>query len=95
MLTLETYLDHAGDVKSTAAELWLHRTSLYYRLRRVEEVAGRRSQPRRGPAARATSRCGWRGFSRPPSGRFRAEAGEQEVRRAVGDLVGAERARRA
>jgi DNA-binding PucR family transcriptional regulator len=27
-------------VKSTAAELWLHRTSLYYRLRRVEEVAG-------------------------------------------------------
>jgi hypothetical protein len=40
VLTLETYLDHAGDVKSTAAELWLHRTSLYYRLRRVEEVAG-------------------------------------------------------
>ena len=40
MLTLETYLDHAGDVKSTAAELWLHRTSLYYRLRRIEEVAG-------------------------------------------------------
>jgi DNA-binding PucR family transcriptional regulator len=29
-----------GDVKSTAAELWLHRTSLYYRLRRIEEVAG-------------------------------------------------------
>jgi hypothetical protein len=27
-------------VKSTAAELWLHRTSLYYRLRRIEEVAG-------------------------------------------------------
>ncbi len=40
MLTLETYLDHAGDVKSTAAELWLHRTTLYYRLRRIEEVAG-------------------------------------------------------
>ena len=40
MLTLETYLDHAGDVKRTAAELWLHRTSLYYRLRRIEEVAG-------------------------------------------------------
>ena len=40
VLTLETYLDHGGDVKSTAAELWLHRTSLYYRLRRVEEVAG-------------------------------------------------------
>ena len=40
VLTLETYLDHAGDVKSTAAELWLHRTSLYYRLRRIEEIAG-------------------------------------------------------
>jgi len=40
VLTLETYLDHAGDVKSTAADLWLHRTSLYYRLRRIEEVAG-------------------------------------------------------
>ena len=40
VLTLETYLDHAGDVKRTAAELWLHRTSLYYRLRRIEEVAG-------------------------------------------------------
>jgi len=39
-LTLETYLDHAGDVKQTAAELWLHRTSLYYRLRRIEEIAG-------------------------------------------------------
>jgi hypothetical protein len=38
-LTLETYLDHAGDVKQTAAELWLHRTSLYYRLRRIEEIA--------------------------------------------------------
>jgi sugar diacid utilization regulator len=40
VLTLESYLDHAGDVKSTAAELWLHRTSLYYRLRRIEEIAG-------------------------------------------------------
>jgi PucR-like helix-turn-helix protein len=40
VLTLETYLDHAGDVKSTAAALWLHRTSLYYRLRRIEELAG-------------------------------------------------------
>jgi hypothetical protein len=40
VLTLETYLDHAGDVKATAAALWLHRTSLYYRLRRIEELAG-------------------------------------------------------
>jgi hypothetical protein len=39
-VTLETYLDHAGDVKGTAAALWLHRTSLYYRLRRIEELAG-------------------------------------------------------
>src|SRR5262249_60876640 len=38
--TLETYLDHAGDVKATAAALWLHRTSLYYRLRRIEGLAG-------------------------------------------------------
>jgi DNA-binding PucR family transcriptional regulator len=40
VLTLETYLDHAGDVKRTAAALWLHRTSLYYRLRRIEEISG-------------------------------------------------------
>ena len=40
VLTLETFLDHAGDVKQTAAELWLHRTSLYYRLRRIEEITG-------------------------------------------------------
>lgn len=39
-LTLETYLDRAGDVKRTAADLWLHLTSLYYRLRRIEELAG-------------------------------------------------------
>ena len=38
--TLEAYLDHAGDVKRTAAALSLHRGGLYYRLRRIEEVAG-------------------------------------------------------
>ena len=38
--TLEAYLDHAGDVKRTAAALALHRGGLYYRLRRIEEVAG-------------------------------------------------------
>lgn len=38
--TLATYLDLAGDVKATSAQLWLHRTSLYYRLRRIEEIAG-------------------------------------------------------
>jgi hypothetical protein len=38
--TLETYLDHAGDAKATAAALQVHRTSLYYRLHRIEELAG-------------------------------------------------------
>jgi hypothetical protein len=38
--TLETYLDLAGDAAATSKALKLHRTSLYYRLRRVEELAG-------------------------------------------------------
>ncbi|MFC7725511.1 PucR family transcriptional regulator [Nocardioides sp. GCM10028917] len=33
--TLETYLDLAGDAQRTAAELGLHRTTLYYRLNRA------------------------------------------------------------
>ncbi|HEY0641538.1 MAG TPA: helix-turn-helix domain-containing protein [Pseudonocardiaceae bacterium] len=37
--TLETYLDLAGNVLATARALRLHRTSLYYRLQRVEELA--------------------------------------------------------
>lgn len=37
--TLETYLDRAGDAQATAAYLQIHRTSLYYRLGRVEELA--------------------------------------------------------
>ena len=49
--TLEAYLDHAGDVKRTAAALSLHRGGLYYRLRRIEEVAEREPARRRGPAA--------------------------------------------
>jgi sugar diacid utilization regulator len=40
--TLETYLDHAGDVRTTIAALSVHRTSLYYRLSRIEELAGLR-----------------------------------------------------
>jgi sugar diacid utilization regulator len=40
--TLETYLDHAGDVRSTIAALSVHRTSLYYRLGRIEELGGLR-----------------------------------------------------
>jgi len=38
--TLATYLEHAGDAKATAAALNVHRTSLYYRLHRIEELAG-------------------------------------------------------
>jgi sugar diacid utilization regulator len=37
--TLATYLDQAGDVKSTAELLSVHRTTLYYRLGRIEELA--------------------------------------------------------
>ena len=36
--TLEVFLDAAGDVKSAADELFLHRTSLYNRLARIEEI---------------------------------------------------------
>jgi DNA-binding PucR family transcriptional regulator len=39
-LTLETYLEHAGDVPAAAAELFIHRSSLYNRLQRIEEIAG-------------------------------------------------------
>ncbi|MBB5870171.1 hypothetical protein F4553_003550 [Allocatelliglobosispora scoriae] len=38
--TLETYLDLAGDAAATAGRLNLHRTTLYYRLRRIEELTG-------------------------------------------------------
>jgi hypothetical protein len=37
--TLETYLDLAGSAVATSAALRLHRTSLYYRLQRVQELA--------------------------------------------------------
>ncbi len=37
--TLETFLELAGNVMATARTLRLHRTSLYYRLHRVEELA--------------------------------------------------------
>ncbi|MEU4695823.1 PucR family transcriptional regulator [Nonomuraea dietziae] len=37
--TLETYLDLAGSAVATSRRLRLHRTSLYYRLQRVEELA--------------------------------------------------------
>jgi hypothetical protein len=38
LATLETYLDSAGSVAETSKTLRLHRTSLYYRLRRVAEL---------------------------------------------------------
>jgi sugar diacid utilization regulator len=38
--TLEAYLEHAGDARAASAALFLHRSSLYQRLRRIEEVAG-------------------------------------------------------
>jgi hypothetical protein len=40
MPTLETFLDFAGDVQRTARELCVHRTTLYYRLGRVEQISG-------------------------------------------------------
>lgn len=36
--TLEIYLDLGGDAQKTAAQLHLHRTSLYYRLGRITEI---------------------------------------------------------
>ncbi|MBS1868617.1 MAG: helix-turn-helix domain-containing protein [Actinobacteria bacterium] len=38
--TLAAFLDAAGDVRATAAALSLHRSGLYYRLRRIEELGG-------------------------------------------------------
>lgn len=36
--TLETFLDLAGDAKATAEHLMIHRTTLYHRLGRIEEI---------------------------------------------------------
>ncbi|MFD0853362.1 helix-turn-helix domain-containing protein, partial [Actinomadura adrarensis] len=38
--TLAAFLDHAGSSPATAAALHIHRTSLYYRLRQIEEITG-------------------------------------------------------
>ena len=38
--TLEAYLDRAGDATRTAAELHIHRSTFYYRLGRIESIAG-------------------------------------------------------
>lgn len=39
-LTLRAFLDCAGDVKLTAERLSLHRSGVYYRLHRIEELSG-------------------------------------------------------
>jgi len=38
--TARAYLDQAGDTGGTAAALFIHRTSLYHRLRRIEAITG-------------------------------------------------------
>ena len=38
--TLETYLDHAGDAQAAASALYVHRSTLYNRLHRIEELTG-------------------------------------------------------
>jgi len=38
--TVETFLDCAGDVQRAARELHVHRTTLYYRLGRAEQISG-------------------------------------------------------
>ncbi|MEI2776987.1 MAG: helix-turn-helix domain-containing protein [Tetrasphaera sp.] len=38
--TLSAYLDCGGDAARTAQALHLHRSTLYYRLGRIEEIAG-------------------------------------------------------
>jgi hypothetical protein len=38
--TVEAYLENGGDASAAATELFIHRSSLYNRLRRVEELSG-------------------------------------------------------
>ncbi|WP_186526281.1 PucR family transcriptional regulator [Leekyejoonella antrihumi] len=38
--TVQVYLDNAADAQRTAAELHIHRATLYYRLRRIEDLSG-------------------------------------------------------
>ena len=38
--TLSTFLDCAGEAQRTAARLRIHRTTLYYRLSRIEQISG-------------------------------------------------------
>ncbi|GHH52615.1 PucR family transcriptional regulator [Streptomyces candidus] len=38
--TLRSFLEHAGSIPRTADTLGIHRTSLYYRLRQIQEITG-------------------------------------------------------
>ncbi|PKV83095.1 CdaR family transcriptional regulator [Streptomyces sp. TLI_146] len=38
--TLRCFLEHAGSIPRTAETLGIHRTSLYYRLRQIQEITG-------------------------------------------------------
>ncbi|HJT95978.1 MAG TPA: helix-turn-helix domain-containing protein [Mycobacterium sp.] len=38
--TLDVYLAHGGDARKTAAALYLHRSTLYYRLEKISEAIG-------------------------------------------------------
>ena len=40
LLTVQTYLDHAGSAQQTAAALSIHRQTLYHRLEKVERLTG-------------------------------------------------------
>ena len=40
LVTVETFLDLAGDVSRTGARLHLHRSTVYYRLGLVEQALG-------------------------------------------------------
>lgn len=39
-IALEAFLDNAGDVQVTAQQMFVHRTTLYSRLQRIEELTG-------------------------------------------------------
>ena len=36
--TLERFLDNAGNIAKTSTELCIHRSTLYYRLKRIEDI---------------------------------------------------------
>ncbi|MFD2470333.1 PucR family transcriptional regulator [Amycolatopsis silviterrae] len=40
LVTAETFLDRAGDSRAVAERLGVHRATIYYRLRRIEELTG-------------------------------------------------------